>query len=370
MNGLWKRGKLTRRGRLGGLLCLLLIPVLALGTWAILRPPSLHAAYTPPSDLVAWWRASGDATDELGTANGTLLNGATFGYGVAGKGFQFDGDVGHVRVNSPGLIKGASQATVCAWVRQNGPSDSEDWGGQVFAENTGSFDWTRFGLAVMDDGTVVAIGRPSESGALSWAASNATITLGKWAHVAATWDSATGIKVYINGALSGSLDQAVGTFTSTDSDYIGIGASNADEAGEAWYAFRGDIDEVQVFTRALSAGEINGIYTATKQSHTVTGPYAPSTMYKDKKATIYGYIKPKHSSGYYLASLKFYKKNSSGDYVYHHSVKARRYYYSSTKTKYKAYTALPHTGRWRVQARHLGSDGSAAYSGYDYITVK
>ena len=53
-----------------------------------------------------------------------------------------------------------------------------------------------------------------------------------------------------------------------------------------------------------------------------------------------------------------------------HSVKSRRYYYSSTKTKYKATVNLPHSGRWRVRAYHSDSDHAPSYSGYDYITVK
>jgi hypothetical protein len=93
-------------------------------------------------------------------------------------------------------------------------------------------------------------------------------------------------------------------------------------------------------------------------------------MYRSHSYTIYGYVAPKHSSGTYLVTLRFYKKNSSGTYVYHHSVRAKRYYYSSTKTKYKAYTSLPHSGRWRVRAVHECSKHATSYSGYDYITVR
>jgi hypothetical protein len=102
----------------------------------------------------------------------------------------------------------------------------------------------------------------------------------------------------------------------------------------------------------------------------VSTPVAPSTMYRSHAYTIYGYVAPKHSSGTYLVTLRFYKKNSSGTYVYHHSVRAKRSYYSSTKTKYKAYTSLPHSGRWRVRAVHECASHTTSYSGYDYITVR
>ena len=102
----------------------------------------------------------------------------------------------------------------------------------------------------------------------------------------------------------------------------------------------------------------------------VYNPIAPSTMYRSHPYTIYGYVVPKHTSGYYLVQLNFYLRNSHGVYVYHHSVNARRYYYSTTKTKYKATVSLPHKGRWRVRAYHSDAGHAPSYSGYDYITVK
>lgn len=56
----------------------------------------------------------------------------------------------------------------------------------------------------------------------------------------------------------------------------------------------------------------------------------------------------KHTAETYLVELRFNVKSSSGVYVYHHSVNAKRYYSSTTKTKYKAAVLLPHTGKWRV----------------------
>ena len=99
-------------------------------------------------------------------------------------------------------------------------------------------------------------------------------------------------------------------------------------------------------------------------------PHAPSTMYRNLHYTIYGYVKPTHSSGYYLVQLNFYLRNSHWVYVYHSHIHARRYYYSSTMTKYKATVSLPHRGKWRVRAYHSDTGHSPSFSGYDYITVK
>ena len=119
------------------------------------------------------------------------------------------------------------------------------------------------------------------------------------------------------------------------------------------------------------AGE--GSYTLTwsvKSFATVYKPVAPSRVTHGHHFTVYGYVAPRHTSGTYLVTLRFYRKSSAGVYVYHHSVKARRYSYSSSKSKYRTYTSLPHTGVWRVRAVHSDSTHATSYSAYDYITVR
>lgn len=103
---------------------------------------------------------------------------------------------------------------------------------------------------------------------------------------------------------------------------------------------------------------------------TVYKPVALSRVTHGYHFTVYGYVAPRHARGTYLVWLKFYKRDSHGVYVFHNSVRARRYYYSSTKTKYKASVSLPHKGAWRVRAMHSDSDLPDVYSVYDYITVR
>ena len=119
------------------------------------------------------------------------------------------------------------------------------------------------------------------------------------------------------------------------------------------------------------AGE--GTYWLTwsaKPFATVSTPIAPFGVSRGHSFTVYGYVAPRHTSGTYLATLKFYLRNSHGVWVYHHSVRARRVYYSSARTKYRASTSLPHSGRWRVRALHEDAGHAASYSGYHYITVR
>jgi len=93
-------------------------------------------------------------------------------------------------------------------------------------------------------------------------------------------------------------------------------------------------------------------------------------MTHGKYYTIYGYVEPEHTTGTNLVTLRFYRRNSHGTYVYHHSVNAKRYAFTTARTKFSVKTSLPHTGKWRVRAMHSCSLHAVSYSGYDYITVK
>src|SRR5579859_4028986 len=50
----------------------------------------------PPSGLVNWWTADGDAVDIVGGDNGTSEGGVTFTNGEAGRAFSFDGSSGFI----------------------------------------------------------------------------------------------------------------------------------------------------------------------------------------------------------------------------------------------------------------------------------
>ena len=86
-------------------------------------------------------------------------------------------------------------------------------------------------------------------------------SLGTWTHLAVTWDGNTdgdNLKVYINGALA-ATNNLYGIMPSpSDSTYrIGKRADNTNP-------FKGKIDELRVYNRALSAGEIWALYDSTK----------------------------------------------------------------------------------------------------------
>ena len=74
-----------------------------------------------------------------------------------------------------------------------------------------------------------------------------------WVHVAGTYDGKA-LRVYINGALDNSLPVTGKTCVNTSP--LGIGAKNRTATGVVEAYFDGRIDDLRVYTRALSLNEI------------------------------------------------------------------------------------------------------------------
>ena len=105
----------------------------------------------------------------------------------------------------------------------------------------------------------------------------ATTPIGEWSHVVATWKTGDGLRVYLNGAEAAFLDDALGAFSSTDSDLISIGAGGH-SAASTKYAFNGEIDDVTLYTRALEASEIEAVYNAGASGKCVPTAPTPSGL--------------------------------------------------------------------------------------------
>jgi hypothetical protein len=68
-----------------------------------LEDRTVPAGVPPPSGLVSWWAADGDATDLVGPNHGSLHNGVGFLQGYVGEGFDFDGADDNVQAPTTGL---------------------------------------------------------------------------------------------------------------------------------------------------------------------------------------------------------------------------------------------------------------------------
>lgn len=198
-----------------------------------------------PSGLVAWWPGDGSATNLAGSGDGAMRNGATFAAGRVGRAFSFDGVDDFVQVDHHPVLNPSDAITVLAWIKPAAHVGRYD---PIVRKSSGA---NGYALEFYDDLAVfwVHVG--------SWHSSyGAPVPLQSYSHVAGVFDGSK-VSLFVNGRLIGSGIPASGRMTpASGSLNIGRDPSNPDRF------FRGQIDEVAIFARALSAAEISGIYAA------------------------------------------------------------------------------------------------------------
>jgi len=222
----------------------------------------------PPANMVSWWGAEGNARDALGNNDGTLQGGATFASGMVGQAFSFDGSSGYVEMPDSASLSISGQLTIDAWVKPNNLSSNQDIVTKY--DTCDNKEQRSYALAVRTGGAIqfCVYNGQADPNAYHCVQTTSGITPGVFTHVAGTFDPATqAMKIYVNGVdtlapvLPGSVDVnvIVDSFTPVD---IGrtfcIGSIN-NSPGDY---FGGLIDEVEIFNRALSASEIQGIANA------------------------------------------------------------------------------------------------------------
>ena len=208
-----------------------------------------------PSGLVAWYAGDGNANDIQSSNNGTLKNGATFTLGKIGQAFSLDGVNDYVEGPINNVVSGAM--SINAWVRQ------ETVDGTIVSKYNSSAHHVSWGLYYQNGGRLRFIVSQNGDNVHRFADTvNVVSTPGVYKHVAATFNASTqAIKIYIDGAevpvtTSGSANAIFNSSTN-----VRIGSVIFSE-GVITNFFKGNIDEVQIHNRDLTAADIQNIYNA------------------------------------------------------------------------------------------------------------
>ena len=178
-----------------------------------------------------------------GTAVNTNGTGMSWIQGKTGGGIIFDGTDDAVSISDGNTMNDYPTCTLAAFFKTTG-------GGRIFSikRSAGSTH-----ISIYVSGGKAQGGMNSLNNNL---ASSGSYNDGQWHHVAYTFDGSNAA-LYVDGKLD---NQASGWTLSAPAaeDYPAIGTlTNTDY-------FTGSIDEMMVYSRALSASEIQGIYNASK----------------------------------------------------------------------------------------------------------
>jgi hypothetical protein len=225
---------------------------------------------TPRNGLVAalgFDEGAGATTaDSSGFGNNALSEGATWTTaGKYGKALAFNGTNSYVSVPDAASLDLSNGMTLEAWVQ---PTAVNDWQTVIMKENPSIQD---FVYGIMANTPYGGAGGWINLGDARSAESASRLPLNTWTHVAATFDG-TNLRYYQNGTLVSTTSTPGAMPSST-----GVLRIGGDSIWGEW--FQGNIDEVRVYTRALSASEIvtdrNSPVNGTTDT---TPPSAPGTL--------------------------------------------------------------------------------------------
>jgi len=228
----------------------------------------------PPSGMVGWWPGDGNAQDWLDGNEGSLLPGAGYADGVVGQAFSLDGSGGAVRIPETGAnLDGFSRLSLDAWVR---PEVADPAFQTIVSKyDAAQEDGVSYWLGLMSGGQVrfaVYTGYTPQNGATGWYADTNAVVVpaGTFSHVAGVWEGSNHLHIYVNGAevavtVTPNAGGGSGSSTADSTVPVSIGRvereSYSPTSGPGLF-FRGRIDEVEIFNRALTQVEIQSLVTA------------------------------------------------------------------------------------------------------------
>ena len=212
----------------------------------------------PPPGLVSWWPAEGNANDTFGGNPGIITNGPSFATGMVGQAFSFNGVDDIVTGASAHLIDIQNTFTIEFWAFPLAARSSTSQSTSGTAGTSGQ----RYAVAPYDGGSGpagagvsvgtngISVFEHASSYLPSLLVYNASIT--NWTHVAVVYENKQP-KLYVNGVLvkTGLASQRSGVFPSK-------AFGNVNNYGP----FKGLLDEVSIYNRALSSNEVRSIYNA------------------------------------------------------------------------------------------------------------
>jgi hypothetical protein len=210
--------------------------------------------------LVAWWRAESNALDQVGTHHGTMLNGATFAPGRVGQAFSFDGVNDCIEVGSGFNL---DDLTLEAWVLIDPATNTGER--RILSKDNSDLGGTRKAMALKSSAPSITGGQGRAVfvvliGDLIDAVEAPFALTAGWHHLAGVRDTDLGrFELYVDGVMVKNKPtvSAIGPIDSMVNAVIG-------QVSPAYNGefFAGLIDELAIYSRALSSNEIAVIFNA------------------------------------------------------------------------------------------------------------
>lgn len=224
--------------------------------------PDLVTSTAPPDSFYKFDESSGTTSaDSIGGNAVTLSGGASFVAGQIGNALSLDGTTGYGRIANSSALNPTTAMTIWAWINPT------NWNGNRVIVQKGAAN-SQFRLLAENGLLKFEIASPTRAVTAPLPSTDA------WSLVVATYDGAW-MRLYVNGTEVGKVAATGAIPTTTDDLFIGASSATAPESEH----FAGLIDDLRIYSRALTAMEINAligfptvtITTPTTNSVALTG---------------------------------------------------------------------------------------------------
>jgi hypothetical protein len=237
------------------------------------------------SNLVAYFPFDGNATESIASLTPSVQTGVTYVTGRRGQAYQ-GAELAHLLYTLPATskLKSLTSFSIGMWFKsplvtgdpeptifEIGKSDDLFWGNLKLALNRldAAADSLQLKAFFLKNGATWSGQHVSFS--------NSNFIINKWMHLVFEYDETTskymiylnGVKVVTNDGVENRYSEegvALGALAFANADVINIGAWRPKTEGtatDAWMGwFMGNIDELRVYDKALSATEIKDLYDA------------------------------------------------------------------------------------------------------------
>ena len=235
-----------------------------------------------PAGLAGWWPAERDGSDRLGLNPGQVHPGVAFHSGRAGEAFYFDGSPESYVDVGPGLSGIGGDLTIEGWI-QSEPAQSF----RVIAGTrspTGDEAGWEFGV---DSRGMLLFQAVVGPGVSCYAVGKTGLRDGAWHHVAAT-RAGGHASLFVDGVEeTADRQDGEGAISSMAGLLIGRTPSLNDHPETRW---KGGIDELSLYSRALEPQEIWAIRSAGALGKCGVTPAAPGLLTVDSVSLAAGGI--------------------------------------------------------------------------------
>jgi hypothetical protein len=213
-------------------------------------PPATPPAASP----VGYWKLDDGrgliVADASGNGlAGTLVNGSGWTSGWFGGGLSLDGTNDYVQIKNPGPLS-PQKLTLSLWVNPSGFANV-NWNSTL--ANAGLHEGSDgyYGLAIDTAGKPVAMLNIGDGKGNAFYLKGPALTVGQWSHLAMTYDNAT-LRLFVDGVAAGQVP--INRVRTTSPAPLMLG-----RRGDAGYYFKGILDDVHLYSQALSAVDISGL---------------------------------------------------------------------------------------------------------------